>query len=158
MHYIRADSPDPNAEIHRYSALLEAAPIVIAFVGFGENGHIAFNDPPTGDFNDPFTVKRVQLDEACRQQQADEGHFKDLASVPREAITVTCPGLFRARAWDSCVPEERKAKAVKYALEGPISSACPASLIRNHPDATIYLDTDSAVLLSAVSAADSSAS
>lgn len=157
MHYIQGDSPDPDAEILRYSALLEAAPIDVAFVGFGENGHVAFNDPPTADFNDPLTVKRVQLDEACRQQQAGEGHFKDLASVPREAITVTCPGLFRARAWVSCVPEGRKAKAVKCALEGPISTACPASLIRNHPDATLYLDADSAALLSAVNAADSSA-
>jgi glucosamine-6-phosphate deaminase len=157
MHYIRGDAPDLNEEIQRYSTLLEVAPVDVAFVGFGENGHIAFNDPPTADFNDPLTVKRVQLDEPCRRQQAGEGHFKDLAAVPLEAITVTCPGLFRARAWVSCVPEARKAKAVQSALEGPISIACPASLIRRHPDARLYLDTDSAALLSAPNAAGSSA-
>ena len=155
VHYIQGDASDLDAEIQRYAGLLQTAPMDVAFVGFGENGHIAFNDPPNADFNDPFMVKRVQLDEACRQQQAGEGHFENLASVPREAITVTCPGLFQARAWVSCVPEARKAKAVQAALEGPISTACPASLIRNHPNATLYLDNDSAVLLSAASAAGS---
>lgn len=158
MHYIRGDASDLNGEIQRYSTLLEAAPVDVAFVGFGENGHIAFNDPPNADFNDPLNVKRVQLDEPCRRQQAGEGHFRDLAAVPLEAITVTCPGLFRARAWVSCVPEARKAKAVQSALEGPISTACPASLIRRHPNATLYLDTESAGLLSASNAAGSSAS
>jgi glucosamine-6-phosphate deaminase len=146
-HYIAGDAPDLDAEIKRYTELLMAAPIDLAFVGFGENGHIAFNDPPVADFHDPLVVKKVLLDDACRRQQAGEGHFPDLASVPREAVTITCPGLFRAQAWVCCVPEERKAQAVRNALEGPIAETCPASLVRKHPNAQVYLDTESASLL-----------
>lgn len=105
VNYLAADALDIHAEIRRYSELLLAAPIHLAFVGFGENGHIAFNDPHVADFNDPATVKRVALDEPCRRQQAGEGHFPDLYSVPRQALTVTCPGLFRALAWICCVPD-----------------------------------------------------
>ena len=151
-HYLEADAPDLNAEIIRYSALLSKAPIDLAFVGFGENGHIAFNDPAVADFNDPAMVKIIELDEACRQQQAGEGHFADVASVPKEAVTITCPGLFRAAAWVCCVPEGRKAEAVQKALEGPISEDCPASLVRRHPNANVYLDVDSAARLSAMGA------
>ena len=140
-----------DSEIKRYSDLLAAAPIDLAFVGFGENGHIAFNDPPVADFNDPLLVKRVVLDDACRRQQAGEGHFPDLVSVPREAVTITCPGLFRAQAWICCVPERRKATAVRNALEGPVSESCPASLARTHPNAHVYLDTESASLLTQTS-------
>jgi glucosamine-6-phosphate deaminase len=146
-HYLAGDAADLDAEIARYSKLLNEAPIDLAFVGFGENGHIAFNDPPVADFGDPATVKLVSLDEACRQQQAGEGHFPDLASVPTQAVTITCTGLFRAAAWVSCVPERRKAEAVRCALEGPITEACPASLVRRHPNASVYLDTESASLL-----------
>ncbi len=146
-YYIAGDALDLDSEVRRYAELLAAAPIDVAFVGFGENGHIAFNDPPMADFNDPLLVKRVVLDEACRQQQAGEGHFPDLASVPRGAVTITCPGLFRAQAWICCVPERRKAQAVKNALEGPVSEACPASLVRRHPNAYVYLDEESASLL-----------
>jgi glucosamine-6-phosphate deaminase len=146
-YYITGDAPDLDGEIKRYTELLAAAPIDLAFVGFGENGHIAFNDPPVADFHDSLLVKRVVLDEACRRQQAGEGHFPDLASVPREAVTVTCPGLFRAHAWICCVPERRKAQAVKNALEGPMGEACPASLVRRHPNVYVYLDTESASLL-----------
>jgi glucosamine-6-phosphate deaminase len=146
--YLEGDAPDIEAEIKRYSALLTAGPIHLAFVGFGENGHIAFNDPPVADFNDPAIIKRVELDEACRNQQAGEGHFESPAAVPREALTVTCPGLFRSEAWVCVVPEARKAQAVKNALEGPISTACPASLVRRHPHASVYLDRESAGLLS----------
>lgn len=147
--YLAGDAPDLNAEMERYSKLLNAAPIDLAFVGFGENGHIAFNDPHVADFNDPATVKRVILDDISRRQQAGEGHFKDFDSVPREALTVTCTGLFRADAWVCCVPERRKAEAVRNALEGPISESCPASLVRRHPNADVYLDAESASLLSA---------
>jgi glucosamine-6-phosphate deaminase len=146
-HYLAGDAADLDAEIARYSKLLNDAAIDVAFVGFGENGHIAFNDPPVADFRDPATVKLVSLDEACRKQQAGEGHFPDLASVPQKAVTITCPGLFRANAWVSCVPERRKAEAVRCALEGPISEACPASLVRRHPNASVYLDNESASLL-----------
>jgi glucosamine-6-phosphate deaminase len=146
-HYLAGDAADLDAEIARYAKLLNEAPIDLAFVGFGENGHIAFNDPPVADFADPATVKLVSLDEACRQQQAGEGHFPDLASVPTQALTITCTGLFRAAAWVSCVPERRKAEAVRCALEKPITEACPASLVRRHSNASVYLDTESASLL-----------
>jgi glucosamine-6-phosphate deaminase len=149
-YYLAGDAPDLNAEIDRYSQLLKQAPIDLAFVGFGENGHIAFNDPHVADFNDPVLVKKITLDEISRKQQAGEGHFKDVASVPKEALTITCTGLFRAGAWVCCVPEARKAEAVRNALEGPISEACPASLVRRHPNAHVYLDRESSSLLSAV--------
>jgi glucosamine-6-phosphate deaminase len=146
-HYLNGDANDPHAEIARYAHLLLQAPIDVAFVGFGENGHIAFNDPAVADFNDPATVKMVALDEACRRQQAGEGHFTDLAAVPKEALTITCSGLFRAHAWICCVPESRKAEAVQGALEGPICEACPASLVRRHPNAFVYLDSASGARL-----------
>jgi glucosamine-6-phosphate deaminase len=92
----------------------------------------------------------IALDDACRRQQAGEGHFPDVASVPKEALTITCPGLFSAKSWICCVPEKRKAEAVRNALEGPISEACPASLVRKHPNAYVFLDQDSASLLSAI--------
>lgn len=145
--YLVGDAADLDAEIDRYVKLLLSAPIDLAFVGIGENGHIAFNDPPVADFNDPLTVKRVLLDEPCRRQQAGEGHFPDLASVPREALTITCPGLFRAESWVCSVPESRKAEAVRNSLEGPISEACPGSLLRRHPNTYLYLDSASAALL-----------
>lgn len=152
MNYLAGDAPDLEAEMNRYSELLNEAPIDLAFVGFGENGHIAFNDPHVADFNDPATVKRITLDEACRRQQAGEGHFKDVDSVPRDALTVTCTGLFRANTWICCVPEARKAEAVRNALGGPISEACPASIVRRHPNAHVYLDQESASLLSSPAA------
>lgn len=147
MHYMEGDANDTGAEMARYASLLAAAPMDLAFVGFGENGHIAFNDPPVADFNDPAVVKKVLLDDACRRQQAGEGHFPDINSVPKEAMTVTCPELFRAHAWICSVPEARKAEAVRSALTGPISPACPASLVRRHPRARVYLDIESARLL-----------
>lgn len=147
VQYIQGDAADPDAELQRYTRLLMSAPIDLAFVGFGENGHIAFNDPHVADFQDPVILKRVTLDEACRRQQSGEGHFPTPDDVPKEAFTITCPGLFRAAAWVCCVPEARKAQAVKGALEGPISTACPASIVRTHPDATVYLDAESASLL-----------
>jgi glucosamine-6-phosphate deaminase len=152
-HYLRGDEPDLEAEMRRYAQLLNTAPIDLAFVGFGENGHIAFNDPPVANFQDPETVKMIVLDEACRRQQAGEGHFKDVASVPPCALTITCTGLFRARSWVCNVPDLRKAEAVKNALEGPIAESCPASLVRRHPNSYVFLDSDSASLLSVNAAA-----
>jgi len=143
IEYINGDAPDPDAEAARYSQLLLADSIDIAFVGFGENGHIAFNDPHVADFNDPLTVKRVELDAACRAQQVNEKHFPDIASVPSHALSITCSGLLRAANWICCVPEMRKATAVQHALEGPVTTACPASLVRSHPHAFIYLDRES---------------
>jgi glucosamine-6-phosphate deaminase len=146
-HYIDGDAVNVEAEAERYAKLLLDDDIDLAFVGIGENGHIAFNDPPVADFQDPKTVKCVELDEACKRQQAGEGHFESVATVPDQALTITCPGLFRAKAWITVVPDERKAAAVKEALEGPISTRCPASIIRTHPNATIYLDGSSASML-----------
>lgn len=147
VQYLAGDAADPEAEMERYSRLLNAAPIDLAFVGFGENGHIAFNDPHVADFEDRKTVKRVLIDAASQRQQAGEGHFDRPASVPRDAFTITCPGLFRAGAWTCCVSDLRKAQAARDALEGPISTVCPASLVRTHPSATVYLDSESASLL-----------
>ncbi len=148
VEFLAGDAPDLDAELKRYAAVLHEAANDLGFVGFGENGHIAFNDPPVADFRDPWAVKRVLLDEACRRQQAGEGHFDGIDSVPREAATVTCSELLRIKTWICCVPEGRKAEAVRNALEGPITTACPASIVREHPDATVYLDAESASLLS----------
>ena len=147
LHYIAGDAPDIEAELQRYSDLLNAEELDLSFIGFGENGHIAFNDPHVADFADPATLKIVDLDEACRRQQVGEGHFPDLESVPTHAVTVTCPGLFRAKHWVVVVPEKRKAQAVHDALTGPVSTECPGSLARTHPNARLFLDRDAASLL-----------
>ncbi len=147
-YYLVGDAADLAGEMERYTQLLSAGPIDLAFVGFGENGHIAFNDPHVADFNDPLMVKEITLDAACRRQQAGEGHFPDVESVPNEAMTITCTGLFRAKAWVCCVPDARKAIAVRNALEGAIEEACPASLVRRHPGAQVFLDRASAALVS----------
>jgi glucosamine-6-phosphate deaminase len=147
VHYAQGDAEDSTQECERYAVLLHAAPIDICFLGFGENGHIAFNDPAVADFHDPVAVKRVTMDERCRRQQVGEGHFPSLAAVPREALTLTCPELMRAEHLIVTVPDQRKAEAVKNALTGPITEACPGSLVRTHPAAAIYLDVDSASLL-----------
>jgi len=147
MNYIDGTTSDAQAEINRYASLLMSGPIDVAFVGFGENGHIAFNEPEIADFDDPAVAKVVALDEASRLQQVREGHFADIGSVPKQAITLTCSTLFFAKSWICSVPELRKAEAVRDALEGPISTACPASLVRRHPSAFVFLDKDSASLL-----------
>jgi glucosamine-6-phosphate deaminase len=147
VHYVNGDAPDLDAECRRYGELLRLAPVDITFIGFGENGHIAFNDPAVADFHDPATVKRVILDERCRAQQVGEGHFPDLASVPPEALTITCPALVSARNLICSVPDRRKAEAVRSALEGPLSERCPASLVLTHSRCAIFLDRASASLL-----------
>ena len=150
VHYMRGDAPDPDAECERYAALLAAAPIDITFIGFGENGHIAFNDPGVARFDDPVAVKRVAIDERCRLQQVGEGHFPNLAAVPPEALTLTCPVLVGAAHLICTVPDRRKAEAVRNAVEGPLSEACPASLVMTHGDCALFLDRESAVLLSRI--------
>lgn len=147
VHYLEGTAPELSQECERYAKLLHVAPIDICFIGFGENGHIAFNDPGVADFHDPLAVKRVTMDERCRQQQVGEGHFPALEAMPKEALTLTCPELFRAEHWICTVPDLRKAEAVKNALTGPITEACPSSSVRTHPAAAIYLDADSASLL-----------
>jgi glucosamine-6-phosphate deaminase len=148
INYLEGDATNLDMMVRDYERRLLAAPVDLAFVGIGENGHIAFNDPHVADFNDPVAVKRVALDTACRRQQLGEGHFPTLESVPQEAISVTCTGLFRAAHWICCVPDRRKAQAIRGSLEGLISPTCPGTLVRKHPSAALFLDTDSASLLS----------
>lgn len=147
FHLINGDAPEPLAEIARYTALLEEAPVDLCCLGIGENGHVAFNDPPVANFTDPHTLKLVQLDEACRRQQVGEGCFPALDAVPRYAYTLTVPALCRAGRLVCVVPERRKAQAVRDTLRGAISPACPASILRRQPHATLFLDADSARLL-----------
>lgn len=127
-----------------YEALLRAHPADLCALGIGENGHLAFNDPPFADFSDPVWVKVVRLDERSRQQQVGEGHFARIEEVPQHAVTLTIPALLAARWVLAIVPEARKAEAVQRALEGPISEACPASILRKTPHAHLFLDTHSA--------------
>jgi glucosamine-6-phosphate deaminase len=148
FHYLQGDAPDPDAEAERYAALLRAHPLDVCCLGIGENGHLAFNDPPVADFDDSLDVKIVELDDACRRQQVGEGHFVTVADVPAHAITVTVPALLRADRVQAVVPEARKAESVRTALRGPIATACPASALRRHPNAVLYLDRESASLVS----------
>ncbi len=138
---------DPAAECRRYAGLLDSVPLDLCCLGIGENGHLAFNDPPVADFDDPVAVKVVQLDRDCRAQQVNEGHFPDLASVPSHAVTVTIPALLRAEQVLAIVPEGRKAEPVRQALEGPLSTSCPASVLRTMPQVTLHLEPGSARLL-----------
>jgi glucosamine-6-phosphate deaminase len=147
FNYIQGDALEPIAECERYTRLLEAQPISLCCLGVGENGHIAFNDPPVADLQDPRKVKLVKLDDACMKQQVGEGHFPNMDSVPKYAITLTIPMLCQAEKMLCISPESRKAEAVKAALEGPITKECPASALRSHSDATLFIDKDSANLL-----------
>ncbi|HEY7949139.1 MAG TPA: glucosamine-6-phosphate deaminase [Acidimicrobiales bacterium] len=135
---------DPGGECDRYAQLLRTHPLDLCCLGIGENGHLAFNDPPVADFSDPLDVKVVELDTACRRQQVNEGHFPSIGDVPREAVTVTIPALLRAISVLAIVPEARKAEPVRSALLGPLSTACPASVLRTQPQVTLHLDPGSA--------------
>ena len=130
-----------------YEELLRSKPIDIVCGGIGENGHVAFNDPASADFQDPLWVKIVRLDEACRTQQVHDGCFMKFDDVPTHAFTLTMTALMSARIVSVVVPGRRKARAVEKALSGPISAACPASILRGHPGVRIYLDPDSARML-----------
>jgi glucosamine-6-phosphate deaminase len=145
-HFLDGDG-DVLEEIQRVGESLQSAPVDIAFAGIGENGHLAFNDPPA-DFETqkPFLI--VELDEACRLQQVGEGWFANISEVPRQAISMSVHQILQAREIIAVVPDTRKAQAVKLCIEGEITPMAPASILRTHPAATIYLDTDSASLLS----------
>jgi glucosamine-6-phosphate deaminase len=130
-----------------YEAILKVEPTDIVCAGIGENGHLAFNDPPVADFLDPVLVKVVRLDAACRTQQLNDGGFERLADVPTHAYTLTIPALLRAPVVSVIVPGPRKANAVLNTLRGPISEACPATALRRHPGARLYLDRDAAKLV-----------
>ena len=143
VHYLPATLPAEEATA-AYTALLEKYPVDVVLMGIGENGHIAFNDPPVADFADPHTVKRVALDDVCRMQQVHDGCFPDFDSVPKYALTLTVPALMRARHLICSVPAPTKAKAVLAMLTGPVGEVCPATALRKHKGAKMFLDKDSA--------------
>jgi glucosamine-6-phosphate deaminase len=140
VHYV---DPEKLAE---YSEALSAGDIDLACIGIGENGHVAFNDPPPGgcDFNDPVLIKKVPLDDACRKQQLGEGWFPTLADVPTHAITLTVPAIMRAKSISCVVPDARKADAVRNTMHDPVSPACPATILRTHNDCVLWIDSLSA--------------
>jgi glucosamine-6-phosphate deaminase len=146
-HLLDGDAADPSEVVRRVGKELASTPIDIAFLGIGENGHIAFNDPPA-DFEteEPYII--VNLDEACRQQQVGEAWFADISQVPKRAISMSARQILKAREILAVVPGPRKAEAIKLCLESTISPMAPASILRTHPSATIYLDQASASLLS----------
>ncbi|CAH0120179.1 MULTISPECIES: glucosamine-6-phosphate deaminase [unclassified Paenibacillus] len=141
MHLIDGSGPSEE-ECRRYAALLREEPIDIVCLGIGENGHLAFNDPPIADFNDPVWMKPVELDEVCRQQQVNDGCFAHLAEVPARALTLTIPALFAGKRLFCIVPGRTKRQAVERALRGPISTDCPASILRTHPECTLFVDRE----------------
>jgi glucosamine-6-phosphate deaminase len=153
FHGIRGEASDPEAECRRYAELLREHPADVALLGIGENGHLAFNDPPVADFETADALRIVELDEICRQQQVNDGAFECLGDVPRSAITVTIPAMLRAPRVIVSVPGATKARAVKATLQDSISTACPATILRRHPGAHLFLDSDSASLLPALSGA-----
>jgi len=142
VHRIRPE-PDAEQEAQRYAALLAAAEIDFVCLGVGENGHIAFNDPPVANFADPADVKCVRLDSSCRMQQVNDGCFPSIDAVPKYALTLTIPRLLRAKQLFCIVPGPTKRAAVTKMLREPISTACPASILRTHTACTLYLDADS---------------
>ena len=145
VHYINGQTDNPAAECARYAALLEAYPPDVIFEGIGENGHLAFNDPGVADLHDPARVKISNMDEVCRAQQVHDGCFASLEEVPRQAVTLTIPQLTPPEATlVITVPGPTKAQAVYHTLCGPITEACPASILRRHPHATLVLDRDAA--------------
>lgn len=148
FHAIEGDAENLAAVCGKYAQLLHTVRPEICLMGIGENGHVAFNDPGVADFNDPEDVKVVDLDQTCRQQQAAEGWFRELDLVPQQAITLTLPAILRVPHLLVSVPGERKAAIVQRTLEDPISIACPATVLREHEGARLYLDAASAALWS----------
>ena len=147
VHYLNGNADDPLAECNRYSALLKQFPIDIVCMGIGENNHIAFNDPPVANFNDPETVKIVTLDNDCRQQQVNDGCFPTLDNVPTQALTLTVPALMNSRYIFCMVPGERKAKAVYHTLNSPVTEQYPSTILKKHPAARLFLDKDSSKMI-----------
>jgi glucosamine-6-phosphate deaminase len=147
VNYIDITTDNPEAEAERYGKLLKENPTDIVIMGIGENGHIAFNDPPVADFHDERWVKPVKLDEVCRQQQVNDGCFASLDKVPTHAMTLTVPTLVKAPYLFCIVPAPTKAKAVYETLNGSIDEHCPASILRTHDNAKLYLDNESSKLL-----------
>jgi glucosamine-6-phosphate deaminase len=147
VHYINGSAPDLDAECQRYATLLQENPVDIVCMGIGENTHIAFNDPHTADFNDPCLVKVVSLDVASRQQQVHDGCFPELKEVPEFAITLTVPALLQANAIYCVVPGRNKAVAAYQTVNNEVDELYPATALKQHRNATLYLDSDSAAKL-----------
>lgn len=147
VHFLNGEAEDPQAECNKLNKIISHCQIDVAFVGIGENGHLAFNDPPA-DFEteEPYIV--VQLDEECRMQQVGEGWFNGLDDVPTHAISMSIRQIMKAKTVICTVPDERKAEAVQNCLHGEITPMHPASILQEHPDCTVYLDAGSASLLS----------
>lgn len=138
---------EAEEEAVRYDAFLRSSPLDVCFMGAGENGHIAFNDPPVADFHDERWVKVVALDTTCRKQQVHDGCFERLDQVPTHAMTVTIPALFSAQEIICTIPAATKAAAVRDILTAPVSTACPATILATHPAAVLFLDADAASLV-----------
>ncbi len=147
VNYINVSAQDAESEAKRYGELLDKYRTDIVVMGIGENGHIAFNDPPVADFNDAQVVKKVELDEICRNQQVNDGCFKTIDEVPKYALTLTIPTLMRAKYHFCIVPAKTKAKAVYDTLYSKIGEHCPATVLRNKENAKLYLDADSSALI-----------
>ena len=140
-------APDLDAVCREYIKELHVAEPQLCLLGIGENGHLAFNEPAEADFQDPLEMKIVTLDQMCRQQQAAEGWFPTWQEAPERALTLTIPTVFRVPKLIASVPGPRKAQIIRRTVHDPISTACPSTLLRTHPDVTVYLDTDSAAEL-----------
>lgn len=147
VHFIHGSTGDPVKECHRYADLLNRFPADIVCMGIGENTHIAFNDPHTADFNDPMMVKLVTLDQESRQQQVNDGCFNQIEEVPTSAITLTVPALLKANSIYCMVPGKNKANAVYQTLHNEVSEQYPATSLKLHSNATLYVDRDSALQL-----------
>lgn len=144
VHYLLCDADKAEAKCEEYAQLLKKYPVDVILLGIGENGHLAFNDPAVADFNDPKVVKIVELDDVCRQQQVNDGCFATLNDVPKQAMSLTMSYIMSVPNAICCVPGPRKANAVERALNGPVETACPASILRFHENGALYLDDASA--------------
>lgn len=147
VHYLLCDADIAEEKCNEYAELMKKYPIDLIFLGVGENGHLAFNDPAVADFNDPKSVKIVELDDICRQQQVNDGCFATIDDVPKQAMTLTMSCIMSIPEAICVVPGPRKANAILNAVTGPVEVACPASILRNHTNAALYLDADSAALI-----------
>ena len=150
VYYLNGDASDLVHEMKRYEVLLRNNPVDIACIGIGENGHIAFNDPGIADFNDPYYIKAVKMDDACRKQQVGEGWFPSLSDVPEMAVTLTVPAIMDCEYICCTVPDARKSDAVFNTLEKMIDTSCPASVLRSHKNAALFLDRFAASKLQSV--------
>ncbi|MEX2234159.1 MAG: glucosamine-6-phosphate deaminase [Cyclobacteriaceae bacterium] len=148
VHFLRGEAPDAETECRRYAELLIRYSVDIVFLGIGENTHLAFNDPHVAKFNDPNMVKVVDLDQACRQQQVNDGCFKSLNDVPKNALTLTIPALMKADYLFCMVPGKTKAKAIYQTINSDINEQYPSTILRTHPSAVLFIDPESAELLS----------